>query len=241
MEKNRKYKCTAIVVAAGQGKRMGGKVEKQFLELQGKPIVYYSLAVFQESPEIDHIILVTREEQIGYCQREIVEKYGLSKVDAVIAGGEERYFSVWKGLQLVEHTMTQAERDGYLFVHDGVRPFVDEQMIERAIETLEEYQACVIGMPVKETIKIADQEGCVDYTPARKLVWSIQTPQAFRFQVVYAAYQALIDSGRTDMTDDAMIVEAFTKVPVKIVEGSYHNIKLTTIEDLELAEVFMRH
>ena len=240
MEKKNKKPCTAIVVAAGQGKRMGGKVEKQFLELQGKPIVYYSLAAFQRSPLIDHVILVSKEEQIAYCQKEIVEKYGLSKVDSIVAGGAERYFSVWKGLKVMEDEMSQEDREGYVFVHDGVRPFVEEEMLERAVEAVEKYQACVIGMPVKETIKVSDEEGFVDYTPARKLVWSIQTPQVFQFRIVRDAYQALIDSGRSDMTDDAMIVETFADMRVKIVEGDYHNINLTTAEDLEVAKVFMR-
>lgn len=236
----RKRKCTAIVLAAGQGKRMGGKVQKQFLELHGKPIVWYSLTAFQNSPLIDQIILVTGEEQIPYCREEIVNKFGFTKVCAITAGGAERYASVWKGLQLMAEYDTDAKEDRIVFIHDGVRPFVDEAILERAAAAVEEHHACVIGMPVKDTIKIADENGFVAHTPARKQVWSIQTPQVFDFDLAYRAYAALAESGRTDVTDDAMIVEAFTDVNVKLVEGSYENIKITTPEDLEIAEAFLK-
>ena len=237
MEKRR---TTAIVLAAGQGKRMGGKVQKQFLELQGKPVVYYSLAAFQASKLIDHIILVTGKDEISYCKEEIVKKYGFTKVDAVTAGGAERYDSVWNGLQAAAESMTQEEREGIVFIHDGVRPFINEAIFSRAIQAVEAHEACVIAMPVKETIKIADEEGFVADTPPRKRVWSIQTPQVFDFGLVYRAYRAAMESGRTDMTDDAMIVETFTDVKVKLVEGAYENIKITTPEDLEIAEAFLK-
>lgn len=237
MEKRR---CTAIVLAAGQGKRMGSKTQKQFLEIQGKPIVYYSLAVFQNSPLIDQILLVTGQDQIDFCQNEIVKKYGFSKVTAVTAGGAERYASVWKGLQRIKAEGTEADQRGMVFIHDGVRPFISEEILERAACAVEAYQACVIGMPSKDTIKIADENGFVADTPARKLVWTIQTPQVFDFELAYRAYAALEESGRTDVTDDAMIVEAFTDVKVRLVEGSYENIKITTPEDLEIAEAFLK-
>lgn len=235
MEKRR---AVAIVLAAGQGKRMGGKVQKQFLELMGKPIVYYSLAVFQESPLIDEIILVTGKDEISYCKEEIVEKYGFTKVTAVTAGGLERYDSVWNGLCAAAEGMAQAEQGGMVFIHDGVRPFIQEEMLERAVRAVEAYKACVIAMPVKDTIKIADEECFVADTPPRRRVWTIQTPQVFEFGLAYQAYQAAMESGRTDMTDDAMIVETFTDVKVKLVEGAYENIKITTPEDLTVAEAF---
>jgi len=232
--------CTAIVLAAGQGKRMGGKIQKQFLEMQGKPILYYSLMAFQNSLLIDRIILVTGADQVDDCRTRIVEKFGLTKVAAVIAGGRERYASVWKGLQFIENQMSERERQGIVFIHDGVRPFIDEEILERAAAAVEEHRACVVGMPVKDTIKIADESGFVNYTPARDLVWMVQTPQVFDFQLVYKAYRALAESGRSDVTDDGMIVEAFTDVKVKLIEGSYENIKITTPEDLEIAEAFLR-
>lgn len=233
-------KCTAIILAAGQGKRMGGKVQKQYLELLGHPILYYSLAVFQDSPLIDSMLLVTGAAEIPYVQQEIVEKYHFSKVRAVVEGGTERYASVWKGLQALENEMTEEEKDGYVFIHDGVRPFVHEEILSRAFDAVEKYHACVVGMPSKDTVKLADEEGFVAVTPARSLVWSIQTPQVFDFRLAYQAYAQLERSGRSDVTDDAMIVEAFTETKVRLVEGSYENIKITTPEDLKIAEAFLK-
>lgn len=233
-------KCTAIILAAGQGKRMGGKVQKQYLELLGHPILYYSLAVFQDSPLIDSMLLVTGAAEIPYVQQEIVEKYHFSKVRAVVEGGTERYASVWKGLQALENEMTEEEKDGYVFIHDGVRPFVHEEILSRAFDAVKQYHACVVGMPSKDTVKLADEEGFVAVTPARSLVWSIQTPQVFDFRLAYQAYAQLERSGRSDVTDDAMIVEAFTETKVRLVEGSYENIKITTPEDLKIAEAFLK-
>ena len=232
--------CTAIVLAAGQGRRMGGNVSKQYLELAGKPIIYYTLEAFQNSPLIDSIVLVTGPEQMAWCKEELVHKYNLTKVDTITTGGSERYISVWNGLQVIEDDMTQADREGIVFIHDGVRPFIDEGILSRTMEAAYLYGACVAAMPVKETIKIADENGFVESTPARNRVWGIQTPQVFDFRLAYGAYQAAMESGRTDMTDDAMIVESFTDVKVKLVEGSYENIKITTPEDLEIAETFLR-
>ena len=232
--------CTAIVLAAGQGRRMGGNVSKQYLELAGKPIIYYTLEAFQNSPLIDSIVLVTGPEQMAWCKEELVHKYNLTKVDTITTGGSERYISVWNGLQVIEDDMTQADREGIVFIHDGVRPFIDAGILSRTMEAAYLYGACVAAMPVKETIKIADENGFVESTPARNRVWGIQTPQVFDFRLAYGAYHAAMESGRTDMTDDAMIVESFTDVKVKLVEGSYENIKITTPEDLEIAEVFLR-
>lgn len=232
-------RCTAIVVAAGQGKRMGGNVQKQYLELMGKPIIYHTLEAFQNSPLIDSIILVTGPEQMAWCRDELVHKYNLSKVDTITTGGAERYTSVWNGLQVIEEDMTKADREGIVFIHDGVRPFVDDEIISRTLEAAKTYGACVAAMPVKETIKLADENDFVNSTPPRNRIWGIQTPQVFDFQLLYKAYQTAMESGRTDMTDDAMIVENFTDVKVKLVEGSYENIKITTPEDLEIAEAFL--
>ncbi len=227
---------TAIVLAAGQGKRMGTDVRKQFLDLAGKPVLYYSLAVFQKSSHIDEIVLVTEQDQIDYCREEIVKKYGFTKVHTITAGGEERYLSVWNGLKAMEgKEMDIPNRDGYVCIHDGARPFVNEEILERACEAVEQYQACVVGMPVKDTIKIADQEGFAATTPERRLVWMIQTPQVFSVSLIKEAYARLLASGRRDVTDDAMVVEAMTSHRVKLVEGSYANMKLTTPEDLQLA------
>ena len=236
----RRKKCTAIVLAAGQGKRMGSKIQKQFLEICGKPVLYYSLAAFQDSPLIDSMILVTGAAEIPYVQKEIADKYSFGKVRAVVEGGAERYASVWKGLQALEQSLSEEEKDGYVFIHDGVRPFINEEILLRAFDAVEKYHACAVGMPSKDTVKLADEEGFVDMTPDRRLVWSIQTPQVFDFRLAYQAYAELEKSGRSDVTDDAMIVEAFTDTKVRLVEGSYENIKITTPEDLKIAEAFLK-
>lgn len=234
----KKGKTTAIVLAAGQGKRMNSTVQKQYLLIDSKPVLYYSLKVFEDSL-IDDIVLVTGNAEIDFCQREIVEKYGMRKVRIVTAGGKERYHSVACGLAAIKW-----ECD-YVFIHDGARPFVDHNMIERAFCTVQETSACVVGMPVKDTIKLADKNGYVESTPDRSLVWQIQTPQVFEKGLITEAYEKLIaeeeslNAANISITDDAMVVEYFMNIPIKLVEGSYKNIKITTPEDLKTAEIFM--
>ena len=226
---------------------MGTKIQKQYLDLCGKPVLYYSLHAFQESPLIDEILLVTGEQEIEYCRKEIVEKYGgsyfdltpkskkyqLTKVRKILAGGAERYLSVWNGIQA-------AENKGFLFIHDGARPFVDEEMIERVYEQVQKEKACVVGMPVKDTIKIADEKEYVQTTPDRSTVWMIQTPQVFSYDIVKGAYEMLMREQQISVTDDAMVVEQMLNHPIRLVYGSYENIKITTPEDLEMAEVFLK-
>ena len=227
-----KAKCTAIVLAAGQGKRMGTKVQKQYLEIQGKPILYYSLRAFEESSVIDEIILVVGKGQKDYCNKEIVDKYGFQKVRAIVEGGAERYHSVWNGLQKVE--------DGYVFIHDGARPFVNEEILHRVFEAVQEHRACVVGMPVKDTIKVSDEKGFVVGTPDRNSLWLIQTPQVFEVSLVKKAYSRLMEMDTIKVTDDAMVVEQMLGEKVKLVEGSYQNIKITTPEDLLIASVLVQ-
>lgn len=229
-----KKKCTAIVLAAGQGKRMGTKVQKQYLLMAGKPVLYYSLKTFQDSAVIDDVYLVTGSGDEEYCRRQIVEKYGFTKVSHILGGGTERYHSVWNALK-------EMPEDGYVFIHDGARPFVDEAMIVRAYEIVERYGACVVGMPVKDTIKIVDENRNVADTPKRDKVWIVQTPQVFEIALVKNAYAKLIESGISSVTDDAMVVEKISGHPVKLVEGSYENIKITTPEDLQIGEMFAEH
>lgn len=231
-KKRRETKCTAVVLAAGSGRRMGTAVQKQYLELEGKPVLYYCLDVFQKSRYIDEIILVTGENEIAYCREKIVEQYGFDKVAQITAGGKERYESVYCGLKYVE--------EGIVFIHDGARPFVDEQMLERAYECVLRDQACVVGMPVKDTIKIADQEQYAVRTPDRAYVWQVQTPQVFDVELVRGAYEKMMQSGWEKATDDAMVVEKMTAHPVRLVLGSYENIKITTPEDLEIARLFIK-
>ena len=227
-------RCTAIVLAAGQGKRMHSRIQKQFLEIGGKPILYYSMKCFQESPLIRDIILVTGEDMISYCQREIVEKYGFTKVSKVTAGGKERYDSVYAGLLCCQDT-------DYVYIHDGARPFVTEEMIQRGYEAVKRTNACVMGMPSKDTVKLADPSGYIKETPDRKIVWNIQTPQIFSYELIRGAYESIRKKDMSNVTDDAMVVEQETGTKILLVEGSYQNIKITTPEDLAVAEAFLRY
>ncbi|WP_095176162.1 MULTISPECIES: 2-C-methyl-D-erythritol 4-phosphate cytidylyltransferase [Blautia] len=222
-------KSTAIVLAAGQGKRMNSKVQKQFLLIKGKPVLYYSLSCFQNSREIGEIIVVTGKESINFCKQEIIEAYGFSKVKAVIPGGKERYDSVYAGL-------CACEDSDYVFIHDGARPFLSNDMIRRGKEAVLDYGACVIGMPSKDTIKIADENGMVESTPSRNKVWNIQTPQIFSYTAIREAHEKARQQNMADITDDAMVIERFGNMKIKLVEGSYENIKITTPEDIVVAE-----
>lgn len=233
--------CTAIVLAAGAGKRMQSNVAKQYMLLQGKPVIWYALQAFEESKIIDSVILVVGAGEIAYCQQEIVEKYEFRKVRQVMEGGAERYLSVWEGLQYVKEHVSQDEQ-GYIFIHDGARPFVKEQIIADTYKAAREFGACVAGMPVKDTIKLADEEEFAVQTPNRKTVWAVQTPQVFEQKLIIEAYAALIDGldelkkQGIEITDDAMVVETMLHRRVKLVKASYENMKLTTPEDMKIAE-----
>ena len=226
---------TAIVLAAGQGKRMQSKIQKQFLEIQGYPVLYYSLRCFQESPLIGNIILVTGEEMVSYCKEEIVDKYGFTKVTNVIAGGKERYDSVYAGLCACSEIPCD-----YVFIHDGARPFITEEMLERGLERTRKTGACVLGMPSKDTVKLADKNAFVESTPERNYVWTVQTPQIFLYSLVKTAHDKIRRKDMSNITDDAMVIEQETGVKVALAKGSYQNIKITTPEDLWIAEAFLR-
>ncbi|MCI5584588.1 MAG: 2-C-methyl-D-erythritol 4-phosphate cytidylyltransferase [Lachnospiraceae bacterium] len=230
-------KIAAVCLAAGRGKRMESKVQKQYLLLGNKPILYYSLAAFENS-RVDSVILVVGTGEEEYCRKEIVEAYGFTKVKAVVPGGKERYHSVYQGL-------LAAGACDYVLIHDGARPFLNQEIIERCIEGAKDCNACVAGMPVKDTIKLADADQNIETTPDRSRVWMIQTPQAFSFPLIKEAYSklmALEAAGKASpvpVTDDAMVVEYFLGEKVRLVQGSYENIKITTPEDMKVAEAFL--
>lgn len=228
-----KQKYTAIVLAAGSGKRMNSKVHKQYLIIQDGPVLYYSLKAFEDSA-VDEIVLVVGKGEEEFCRREIVDKYGISKVKAIVEGGKERYHSVFEGLK-------QTSDADYVLIHDGARPFVDQDIIRRCMQEVQKYQACVVGMPVKDTIKIADEEGYAKQTPDRKNVWMIQTPQTFSYALIYEAYEEMLKTEDTAITDDAMVLERIKGKKSKLIEGSYRNIKITTPEDLLIANVYLQH
>lgn len=228
-----KQKYAAIVLAAGSGKRMNSKVHKQYLIIQDRPVLYYSLKAFEDSA-VDEIVLVVGKGEEEFCRKEIVDKYGISKVKAIVEGGKERYHSVFEGLK-------QTSDADYVLIHDGARPFVNQDIIRRCMQDVQKYQACVVGMPVKDTIKIADEEGYAKQTPDRKNVWMIQTPQTFSYTLIYEAYEEMLKTEDTAITDDAMVLERIKGKKSKLIEGSYRNIKITTPEDLLIANVYLQH
>lgn len=223
----------AVVLAAGSGSRMNTKTAKQYLLLNKKPLIYYALRQFQDS-SIEKAVLVVAPGQEDYCRSEIVEKYGFTKVSAVVAGGSERYLSVHAGLQ----ALTGVD---YVLIHDGARPCVDQDILRRTMEAVAEYQACVVGMPVKDTIKIVDKQQMAKKTPDRRTLWQVQTPQAFSYDLIRRAYDAVVASGEQMVTDDAQVLELACKKTCRLIEGSYRNIKVTTPEDLEIAQIFLKN
>lgn len=214
---------------------MKSKTKKQFMEIKGKPVIWYSLFEFEKS-RVDEIILVTGKEDIDYCKKEIVEKYNLKKIKNVVAGGSERYESVYNGLKEVTGNI--------VLIHDGARPLINNEIIERSIEGTIKSDACVVGVPVKDTIKRANKEGYIIDTPNRSELWITQTPQSFKTDLVKMAYKKMkeeLEKGNTtlNITDDAMVVEEFTTNQVRFVQGDYKNIKVTTPEDIDIAELFI--
>ncbi len=231
-------KTVAVVLAAGSGSRMKSDVKKQFMEIGGKPLIYYSLKAFEESL-IDDIVLVVSRGDIDYVKKDIVDKYHFDKVTAIVEGGLARYHSVRLGLQAA------APDCDYAFIHDGARPFVNRDIILRALQAVKEYKACVVGMPAKDTIKIADEKGFAASTPDRNFMWTVQTPQVFSYKMILELYQRLdreegdLMAKGINITDDAMVVEYYTDTKIKLVEGSYDNIKITTPEDIVVAEAIL--
>lgn len=240
MSLRRKKHCTAIVLSAGKGKRMRSSVEKQYIELYNRPIIYYTLETFQASAVIDDIVLAVGKGQAEDVHKNIVKKYNFSKVKAIVEGGAERYDSVWSGLLAIQNGIAgKASEDGFVFIHDGARPFVTETMLKRGYDTVCKCGACVAGVPSKDTVKIVDAKEYAVETPQRQYVWAVQTPQIFKTKLIIEAYSRLMQEKSVNVTDDAMVVETMMKLPVKLFEGSYENIKITTPEDLDIAKVFL--
>lgn len=241
-----KKRCTAILLAAGSGRRMGGDVAKQYMQLGGRPLICHALRAVEESSIIDDCILVAGAADLSYVKEEIVERYGFTKVDAVTAGGAERYDSVYHALQIIKNGKLRIPNvDGCVFIHDGARPFLTEEILARTYDAVMQAHACAAGMPVKDTIKVVDEEGYTLRTPDRKYLWQMQTPQVFDTALIIEAYDRLMREQERlaaegiSITDDAGVVETLMKYPVRLVEGSYQNLKITTPEDLVIAEAFL--
>lgn len=225
-------KIGAVILAAGKGSRMQSDCPKQFMEVRNRPVLYYSLNVFSKCNKIDEIVLVTGKDSIAYCKNEIVEKYGIKKVSCIVEGGSERYWSVYNGLQYLKDT-------DYVLIHDSARPCVTEDMLLRSIDEVMICNACTLGVPVKDTIKMVDEKGMGIETPKREMLWQIQTPQTFSTNMLISAYEKMKRDNITDITDDTMIMERFGGLHSKVILGDYCNIKITTPEDLFMVEKFL--
>ncbi len=225
-------KVSAIIVAAGKGKRMERDYNKQYIHLGDKPIVAHTLIHFENHEIIDEIIIVVAKGEVEFCRESIVEKYNLSKVRSIVEGGQERYHSVFKGIKAVS---LDSE---VILIHDGARPFVTNEITNESVVSAVGYGCSIVGMPVKDTIKTINEEGFVEGTPKRENLWLVQTPQTFKKEIILEAHQKR-EKENLSVTDDAMLVEALG-IKVKMIRGSYENIKITTPEDLEFGQVILK-
>lgn len=223
-------KISSLIVAAGKGTRMRSSTKKQFLDLGGFPILFYSVGVFEKCNIIDQIVLVVNENDIDYC-RNLVRQYNFRKVYKIISGGEIRQESVYNGLKALNGV------SDIVLIHDGVRPFITEDIIIKSVENAKLYGSCVVGVPVKDTVKICDTDNFISSTPDRKLLWAVQTPQTFKYEIIMKAYESAI-SDNFIATDDSMIAERLG-YKVKMINGDYKNIKITTPEDMLIANAFL--
>lgn len=232
MAGNNILKTVAIIPCAGSGIRMSAARAKQFLEIRDRPILALTLEKFQACPLIDSITLVVPMAEIDFCKKEIVERYGFGKVDKVILGGERRQDSVRLGLEASNADFELA------VIHDGVRPFIDVVLIERAVNAAKDHRAVIAALPAKDTVKKVDQAGFVVETYERKNIWLVQTPQVFRFKDIMTAHEKAVSEGWEDVTDDASLIERLG-IPIKVIQGSEYNIKITTPHDMELGRMFI--
>ena len=218
----------AVIPAAGSGIRMGLSRAKQFVDLCGKPVLAVTLNHFQECDLVDKTVVVIPHGDVDYCLREIVDRYGLTKVFKVIAGGERRQDSVRRGVEAVANCCR------WVLIHDGVRPLVTSGLLARVIKAARRFRAVITGLPIKETVKEIDSQGGVLRSIDRRRLWLIQTPQIFRWEDINLGHQQALIHGWEEAPDDAFLIEKM-EIPVKIIEGEEQNIKVTTPQDLELA------
>ena len=212
-----------VIVAAGSGSRMKRDINKQFIKLDGKEIIAYTIEKFYKSEDIDDIVIVIKESEEKYFIENIINKYGFDNIKLAY-GGKERQDSVYNGIKKLNRNCE------IVLIHDGARPFVNEDIIKNSIKETKENNAVVVGVPVKDTIKVVDSDGNIVDTPNRSLLWSVQTPQSFKYEIITRAYEYAYSNDYYG-TDDAMLVEHIG-YNVKMIEGSYDNIKITTEEDL---------
>ena len=219
---------SAIILAGGKGKRMNSSISKQFIEIKGKPIIYYTIKKFNENKKVDNIVVVLSKEEIEYFKENILKKYDL-KVDKIVIGGAERQDSVYNGLKSLENSGTDI-----VLIHDGARPFISDRIIDDGIEYAAIYGACAPGVMPKDTIKIKGKSNFSIDTPNRETLVAIQTPQVFKFREILECHKK-VKIDKVVVTDDTMVVERYGN-KVYLYDGEYTNIKVTTPEDLILGE-----
>lgn len=220
---------SAVIVSAGNSTRMGG-INKQFLEINGIPVIARSIAAFQNSSCIDEIVIVTRENDFEKIKN-LVERYGFNKVSKIVGGGETRQLSVYNGV------VSTSEKAQIVAIHDGARPLVSDKVIEETVKSAIRYGAAATGVKVKDTVKIVDENNNITDTPDRAFMRFIQTPQVFEKSLYLDAVNTVENS--KIFTDDCMLVESYGKT-VKFIDGDYENIKITTPEDVEIAESYLK-
>lgn len=250
-----KKHVSAIILAAGSGKRVGGDIKKQYIELMGVPLICHTISVFENYTDIDDIILVVPKGDEEYVKRDIVQKYGFAKIRAVICGGSERYFSVAKGLEYIEKNILCRSHEAaeLVMIHDGARPFLKENILKRICDGFENAAssnapfACAVAVKVKDSLKYADTDGNVLKSLDRDYIYAMQTPQAFSFSIIAKAYRKLVSETekseeKLDITDDAMALERYCpQYKIRLLEGSYNNFKITTAEDIKYAEFLLKN
>ena len=219
---------SAIILAGGKGKRMGSAISKQFIDIKGKPIIYYTLKKFSENKKIDNIIVVLPEDEVKYFKENILKKYEL-RINKIVIGGKERQDSVYNALKSLKNSSTDI-----VLIHDGARPFISERIINEGIKFAEIYGAAAPGVMPKDTIKVKNEKNFSVDTPNRANLVSIQTPQVFKFHEILECHEKIRYNGEM-VTDDTMVVEKYG-YSVYLYDGEYTNIKVTTPEDLILAE-----
>lgn len=221
----------AIVLSAGKGTRMNMNISKQYIEVLGFPVLYYTLKAFEDA-DVDEIIITTGKDDVDFVKNDIVNKYNISKITHVIPGGKERYDSVMEGLNYVED-------DDYVLIHDGARPLIKKDTINNIIREVKEKSAVIAAVPVKDTIKIVENKVAIS-TPDRRKLYQVQTPQAFRGEIIKNAYKEMVKIKDTTITDDSMVVEKYSEYRVSVVESDYTNIKITTKEDIDIMKTFLK-
>ena len=219
---------SAIILAGGKGKRMRSAISKQFIDIKGKPIIYYTLKKFSENKKIDNIIVVLPEDEVKYFKENILKKYEL-RINKIVIGGKERQDSVYNALKSLKNSSTDI-----VLIHYGARPFISERIINEGIKFAEIYGAAAPGVMPKDTIKVKNEKNFSVDTPNRANLVSIQTPQVFKFDEILECHEKIRYNGEK-VTDDTMVVEKYG-YSVYLYDGEYTNIKVTTPEDLILAE-----